>query len=207
MNSILSEKLVPQNVKGKATDLHESVTCNNKDEAATTFKRASKRLLNPNIWHELSGFGSGVFILVDITGKPLHRLAASGDYLRIDMPGPGTKAGDGFDWVHVESIEEDINPESGEESIGVLLRPCSNPSKSNEEAAHFFKDSATSTFIINRKNTIVTASYYGRNEVLNTGTENVLDKVRNVIVGSAALIGVSEMQWKSLIKSFLQEEL
>lgn len=53
---------------------------------------------------------------------------------------------------------------------------------------------------------MVSSSYHGRNEVLNTDTKKLRDKIRNTVVGIGALIGISELQWKRLITAFLDEE-
>jgi hypothetical protein len=84
---------------------------------------------------------------------------------------------------------------------------CKQPGKETNNVAHFFTRDATSTFIIYRNQNTITSFYHGRNEVLNTGTEKVLDNIRNVIMGCVALAGVSEIQWNTLIKSFLEREV
>lgn len=207
MHNTLFNKIVPGNIHGKSTDLQQSVTTATREEAVDTFNSACKRLLNVKIWHLLSGFGSGEFKLMDATGNEVHRLAQAGDYFQIDMPGPGTISGEGYDWVMVETVENNSNADGEEENLGIRVRPCSNPNKTGNDTSHFFTNDATSSFIIERKNNTVTACYYGRNEVLNTGVNNIADKLRNAVAGTFALLGISEMQWKSLIKSFLEKEV
>jgi hypothetical protein len=43
--------------------------------------------------------------------------------------------------------------------------------------------------------------------VLNTGTEKLKDAIRNTMVGAGAMVGISELQWSRLIKSFLEKEV
>lgn len=33
------------------------------------------------------------------------------------------------------------------------------------------------------------------------------DKIRNAVVAAGAILGLSEIQWKSLLKGFLQKEI
>jgi hypothetical protein len=164
-------------------------------------------MLNVNIWHKLSGFASAEFQLKDEQGMASHRLAEIGDYFQIDIPGPGPSAGDGYDWVQVEAIEDHSDPDAEDESYGMRVRACKNPNKGGDDTAHFFTSDATSTFIIERKGNTVSVSYHGRNEVLNTDMNKLKDTVRNVIVGAGAMAGISELQWSRLIKSFLEEEV
>ena len=60
MDSLINT-LIPENTKGKPTDVEHSITLDNREEALDTFKRAYKRMLNVNIWHKLSGFASADF--------------------------------------------------------------------------------------------------------------------------------------------------
>ena len=206
MNSLIND-LIPHNKTGKPVDLEESITLPGKEDAIDAYKRACKRLLNVNIWHKLSGFASADFLLKNEEGIASHGLAEVGDYFQIDIPGPGPASGDGYDWVKVEAIEKRSDPASEEESMGMMLRPSENPNKKGSDTSHFFTTEATSTFIIHRKENVVSVSYHGRNEVLNTATEKLTDKIRNSIIGMVAMLGISELQWNSLIKSFLEREV
>ena len=198
--------MVPENKKGKALDLEHSVIENSPEEAITTFKRACKRLLNPPTWHELSGALSATFKLGPLTGPGVERLAQINDYIRIDIPGPGSVTGDGYDWVQVQNIIENPDPSAGE-SFGMTLKAAVNPDKPEQGIAHFFGDGATSTFIVKRNGNNVTASYHGRNEIPNTKKVDLPDKIRNSIIAGGALAGISELQWAALIKGLLEKEI
>ncbi len=207
MLSSLFDKWVPGNLNGKPTDLENTKTFNSKSEAQEAFKRAYKRMLNVTIWHKLIGFASAHFVLRDTLGRRSNRLAEVGDYFQIDIPGPGPSSGDGYDWVVVEAIKDNRRPEAEEEAYGMRLRSTKNPNKTGDEVAHFFTSEATSTFIVSRYQNTVSCSYHGRNEVINTETEKIKDKIRNTIVGAGAMLGISELQWSALIKSFLEREV
>ena len=202
----ITSPIVPVNETGKAVDLEHTITENSTDEAITTYNRACKRLLNPQLWHQLSGGLSASFKLSNPGDPDPHRLAVVNDYLAIDIPGPGPEAGDGYDWVQVESITEKADPGS-EESFGMTVRATSNPDKPGEGTAHFFKEGATSTFLIKRTGNKVTASYHGRNELPNTKEVAIADKIRNSLVAIGALAGLSELQWTAFIKGLLQKEI
>ena len=200
MNNLNTALLVPDNTIGKAVDINHTIKLN-KEEAKSTYNLARARLMNPDCWRNLAGVGTAEFEL--ISANEDFKQVQENDYLRINIPGPGSIVGDGYDWVKVEKIEENNFSET-DRSIGLKLRASSNPNNDTTDTAHFFKKEATSTFIIKQEDNVVTASYYGRNEVPNVENVSMLDKVRNTVVATGAAIGLSELQWNALIKGFLQ---
>ena len=129
--------IVPENVEGKSVDLEESVTENSPEDADNTFNRACTRLLNPPIWHQLAGTLSAEFELQDPAEGNPKRLAEVNDYLKINIPAPGNSAGDGYDWVKVEAIEENTLPDAAS-SFALRLRSSANPAHIEKGTAHFF---------------------------------------------------------------------
>lgn len=198
------QKLIPVNFTGKQNDLDFSKTYANSVSVIEAFDIASKKVLLINDWHTLSGIARTDFVLNDSEGNTCTRCAREGDYIQIDIPGPGPKSGNGYDWVKIEKVVIEPQIDNGRGIVGILVRACKNPFFTGEDTAHFFKNDATSSFIVQRKGNTVTASYHGRNEVLNTGSKRTKDNVRNAIVGAAAFAGGSEIQWNTLIKSFLK---
>src|SRR5882757_7879850 len=200
------ERLLPPQVRGKATLTTTQVTAGKEADARFIFERATHRLLDVNEWTDHCGALSAGFQLTDDEGEPLKGRAAVGDYVRIDIPGPATDEGRGYDWVKIEKIDQPAVPDSG----GIFLlqvRPCPNPQlKDAKVTAHFLEDSATSTFVIAWEDKKVSATVYGRNEVPNTAHPGTADKVRNAVIGSLGAIGLSKIQWKALVEGLLQKE-
>ncbi|MDB5201324.1 MAG: hypothetical protein JWQ27_733 [Ferruginibacter sp.] len=205
--SATAEAFIPENYKGKANDLQDTVEGTDREHALKIFKRACMRLQNVQLWHKLCGPLSASFKLVAEDGSPEDRLVQLHDYFLVNIPGPGMQEGFGYDWVQVEEIKESFDPEGEKELFAMRIAACENPATANEETAHFFQKGASSTFIIERNGNSITASYHGRNEVPNTDVSRITDKIRNTIVAVGAYGGLSELQWLSLIKSFLQEEV
>jgi hypothetical protein len=199
--------LIPENYVGKPTNLSLSVILPSLDEALICFNRATKRLLNPPVWHKLSGWTIAHFQLSGPGAEELDRLAEEGDYFRIDVTGAGRSAGNGYDWVNVEKINLHVNPTGTSEWTFLKMRPCSDPRKPEQGTAHFFTSIATSSYIVERNGNIVTGRYHGRNEIPSTATDSKLDYIRNVNISTGAAMGFSEVQWTALLKGLLSAEI
>jgi len=201
MNDPLTD--IPQQHEGNQTDVIEFVDCENQQKAHELFLLAKSRLKDVSNWHTLAGPGSSKFTLTDAKGEPLYRMIEKEDHFYIDLPAPGTLAGDGLDWVQVENIDdaEDANAES--EYIAITVRPVTNPRHPTGEVAHFYGHNSTSTFIVERYLNHVSAAVHGRNETTNTDGTGIYDTIRNTIVALTARAGISGPQWKALVKGLL----
>ena len=197
--------IVPDAIKGKQTDLDHSITADTREEAVLAFERARRRLRTPSAWHALAGMLSGQFALTDHDGTVIKRPAQLHDHLRVTIPGPGTAAGHGHDWVTIVGMTDEPCHECEQERFGYTVRPCADPRDKGKDVAHFFDSSATSSFIVERDGNKVTASYYGRNEQPNTDTKTTGDNIRNAIVATGAMAGLSEAQWNALMKGLLED--
>lgn len=195
----LENDLVPQQLVGSQMDVVEERKLNSLIQAQEFFTSAGKRLLAVNEWGKISGLSD--FKVFTPEGKEAMRSAQKGDFIRIDIPGPGTLSGDGFDWVMVEEIK--IEHDGDQEMISMCVRPCSSPLNQDKEVSHFLKDHATSTFIIRRDRITVWAEEHGRNEQANIDDGNLIDRARNLVVGFCAKLGLSYPQWKLLVKGLL----
>ena len=196
----MKEDLIPQQHTGKSTNIEDEFVAKDEKEAQQIFDETKHRLLNVNRWHELTGPASAVFELTDGAGEPLSREAGEGDYFKIDIPGPGTIEGKGYDWVRVEKIEEEH--EGDRDCVLMRVRPAKEPATGGN-TTHFFTSEATSNFMVERSGNTIKAAVYGRNEKPNTETSNIIDKTRNTMIALGAFAGFSELQWKMLVKSLL----
>ncbi len=193
---------VPENREGKEITATASIHLNVENEAISHFSAAKERLMNIGEWHNTAEGISARFQLKDLKGGDVHRWPEEGDYIRIDIPGPGIKAGEGYDWVRIEEIKE-VNSESVD-SIAITVRPASNPSTDNDSIAHFYSGQSTSTFVITRENNSVTAAIYDRNIESNRETTEPIDKIRNAVIGLGAKQGFSKLQWQALANGLVK---
>lgn len=198
----IAAPFIPAQYTGEATTTSGVKTLVHEVAAQEFFKTAVARLLDVNHWATLSGSMSSGFQLTDLAGKPAAGSAETGMYIRIDIPGPGTNAGKGFDWVKIEQKEHVVLNEH-QEVFFIRARPSEHPIQKSAGIAHFLRKEASSSFVLVRNNAEITATVYGRNEVPNTQTNDLGDRIRNAVVGATGAVGISKLQWKALVNGLL----
>lgn len=198
------ENNIPKQVEGKSLDCFKSVDLPSHEQAMTFFEHIKSKLLDVNNWNEITKTPSATFTIMDALGQTMERQIQKGDYIRIDIPGPGLPSAQGYDWVHVEDIME--SKEDISESILLTLRPSADPTREDTDTAHFFKQLATSSILVERKDKHIFLHYAGRNEIINTDNASMLDNIRNFMVGLGAKMGASFPQWKALIEGLGEDD-
>jgi len=195
-------KVVPAQFTGQ--EIEADATKELKDEAAakSLYNVAKKKLLDVNNWNKIAGTITAKFQIIDEKGEEVTRDVRKGDYLRINIPGPGSKEGDGYDWVLVEELKE-INRGSLQ-CVGFRVRPTENPFGEKNETSHFYSKEATSSFIICRENAHLISWIVDRNLLPNTESGSLVDKVRDVVVGVSAIAGLSKVQWQQLADGLIE---
>jgi hypothetical protein len=198
------EDIIESQKTGSATDFVESRDYRTIKEAHESFKKAARRLLLINEWDQYAGVGSAVFSLTNNQGQEADGYAQEGALFNINLPVPGSDAGDGLEWVMIERLEALEDEHAIEEYVAMLVRPIPDPRKADAEIAHFYKDVATSAFVVKRTGKTVSAAVHGRNETPNNADVGLHDKIRNTIVALSARIGLAGPQWKKLVNGFLE---
>jgi hypothetical protein len=194
--------VIPGQYTGNVIDTVESIELKDTKEAKAFFAIVKDRLLNVNNWEQLAGMASAKFQLVDSRGQEVNRPVQKGDFFKIDIPGPGPVAGDGYDWVQVEELEK--VSEGNVESVGIRVRPTLSPLNNSQDVAHFYSPESTSSFTVTREGSKITAGIYDRNTKPNKAAETLADKARDIAVGTGAVTVFSKMQWKSLAEGLLK---
>jgi hypothetical protein len=193
--------LIPLQTEGEQNDISYHLDFPSQGEAHNLFMLAKNRLKDIGDWHKLTGPGSSTFAITDTQGNETYKIAEKGDHFYIDMPGPGSIAGSGLDWVRIEAMDEKDDSFGDDEYLVITVRPVGNPRKPETATAHFFSHHSTNTFIVERSRNRVTASVHGRNESPNTDG-NLIDKARNAIVGLTARHGLSAYYSLRLTSTF-----
>ena len=194
---------IPEHQSGTQTNTENVREFDTPALAKEFYQIVKKRLLDVNDWQSLAGRATAHFQVADENGKEADRPVQERDYLKIDIPGPGTASGEGYDWVMVEAIV--ARDTTDEEFTSITVRPATNPLNTKNDIAHLFSDEATSSFVVKREKNRVIAGVYGRNEKPNTDSETLTDSIRNTAMAAGALSGFSKIQWKSLVAGLLTE--
>lgn len=196
-----SSELVPPQKTGASKNYKHSITLSSLKEAKNQFQAAKTRLLNIAQWERVAGKGSAQFVLTDKEGNPVQRKPTVGDHIQIDIPSPTHQ----HDWVRIESMEEPSGTEETE-FIGIKVRPAVNPITKETHVSHFFSPQSTSSFILRREKTNLIAEVLGRNEMPNSKTKSLWQKIKNWAVALGAMAGVADVQWEGLVKGLVQPE-
>lgn len=195
---------IPPQVAGEKTDTIHIVDCATQEQAHHLFLMAKDRLRDISMWHQFCGFGSARFAITDAQGNELYKMAEKGDIFYINLPAPGPLAGDGKEWVRIETMQLAEEAFAESEYFTMTVRPIANPRHSEGASiAHFYSHNSTNTYIAERYKNHVSVAIHGRNETANTSS-NLYDRVRNTIIALAAREGISFPQWKSLAKGILE---
>lgn len=196
-----TKEIIPEQQVGEAIYAESSVEMNDEMSAMIFFEEVKRRLANVNSWHTISGGLTAKFQLVNNKRKMVERTVRKGDYLKIDIPGPGSRTGDGFDWVVVEEMESMSSQE--EEFFAFRVRPAENPLKENGDIAHFYSPDSTSTFTVTRNGNNITAGIYDRNIKPNEDVYFTIDKIRDTVIAATGLVALSKVQWQKLTDGLL----
>ncbi|GGN03695.1 hypothetical protein GCM10010967_43140 [Dyadobacter beijingensis] len=193
---------VPENYRGDSITAECFREFENTDAARACFRESAMKLMDVDHWHEWATEMLGRFVISDVFGNPVGGTAREGLLIRINIPGPGSSSGKGYDWVRIEEI---ARMASGTvESLAMRVRPVSAPGSDEKEPAHFYDSQSTSTFTLTRENAVVTAAIYDRNIVSNTTPESLIDKLRNAIAGFFGKKAFSKIQWQVLVEGLLK---
>jgi hypothetical protein len=194
---------IPEQYTGSGKDVDESIRFDEVKEAKQRFVDGRNKMMNVNEWEKIANGLSATFQLTDEKGFVVKRMPQKGDHFRIDIPASGAEMR--YDWVRVEEIQETQSSDGRSESAFIRVRPCSDPQDElNNDVKHFFTDAATSTFMISRIDNAITGGVYSRNEKPNVSeTEDIGEKLRNTFVAMGAVAGLSDVQWKNLVKGIL----
>lgn len=193
---------VPDNYRGESITAQSVRKFGDTSAAKTFFEESALRLIDVNHWHELAAKPLGRFLISDVVGNPLNQTAREGLLIKIDIPGPASSSGKGYDWVRIEEVSKLASDEV--DSIAIRVRPVVAPGSSDKVPAHFYDEKSTSTFTLTRENTVITAAIYDRNIDSNTAIKSQVDKLRNAIVGFAGKHLFSKIQWQLLVDGLLK---
>ena len=193
---------VPVQKKGAFHDTESKRSFESAELVANHFEILKNRFFSIHRWKEYGGDLSADFRLFDCVGSYVERMPRKGDYIRIDIPGPGDIKAKGYDWVEVMKIDDRCYGDELERYL-LVCRPSAVPQSNKEHIAHFYARESSSSFIISRGIDYIKAGIYGRNEVPNISRTGFFGRIRNLLVSIGGFFQLSKIQWKSLADGFL----
>ncbi|HEY9362933.1 MAG TPA: hypothetical protein VIQ00_06720 [Chitinophagaceae bacterium] len=193
--------LLPDQYTGEEINSEKTELFENTIEAKAFYNKVVHRLQNVNEWHQLAGTLSADFQLTDKNGHDVMDAVQKGNFIRINIRGPGNKSGEGYDWVQVEELKY-ISGED-EESFGFRVRPARNPAGDEDVISHFYSEESTSSFIVSRMSNKITAGIYDRNTLPNSDAVFFADKIRHLAVGTVGIAALSKLQWNGLLEGLM----
>jgi hypothetical protein len=195
---------LPRQETGRQTDFTHEKKHDTVETAHAAFRSAAGRLLSVNNWHTYSGKGSAKFTLCNNAGDEMTVMAEEGFFISISLPGPGPDAGNGMEWVFIESLVSEGDSHTAEEYLLMTLRPVADPRRITAEIAHFYTDLSTNTIIVRRDGVLVSAGAHGRNETPNNEGVDLHDQIRNTAIALIARVGLSGGQWQKLVNGLIE---
>ena len=193
---------VPVQKKGAFHDTESKRSFESEELVANHFEILKDRFFSINRWKEYGGDLSADFRLFDCDGSYVERMPTKGDYIRIDIPGPGDIKARCYDWVEVMKIDDRCYGDELERYL-LVCRPSAVPQSNKEHIAHFYARESSSSFIISRGIDYIKAGIYGRNEVPNISRSGFFGRIRNLLVSIGGFFQITKIQWKTLADGFL----
>lgn len=190
---------IPPAQSGKQEDLAEVLNLSTENQAEQHYVASRQRLLSINGWHNVAPKARVEFKLINQQGEALE-VPAVGAYIRIDIPGPGSLRGQGYDWVQIIALEEEKQPLPW---VSLTIKPCAKPEEAPTQAAHFYQAGGSNTFVVRRLGKSVFAEVYSRNLEVNNQQGPLADKLRNTAVALGGKLGLSGINWQYFLKAFL----
>lgn len=169
-------------------------------EIETKFKILQKRLFSINRWKEFCNGFSAEFQLCNSKGNPISRKPKRNDYIRIHIPGPTTRKGNGYDWVQIIEVTHRVSNDN--EFFMIKCRPSRKPNSFTHRILHFYNAVATSNMMVAKEGNKLRVGIYGRNLKPNFNSY-LWDKIRNFFVATGGLSGFGKVQWKLLINGIM----
>ena len=194
---------IPAQLKGGYHNIVSMQCANTVDIAVNYFEQLQQRLKAVNEWDSISEKIKTKFFLLDSsTYQPTTDLKV-GNLIKIDIPGPGSPSGSGYDWTEIIDIQ--IGVENKENPFfAFTIKPCPAPNSDVDTVAHFYNRESTNTFIVRRIGTCLYAEVHGRNQIENTSDAPLLDIVRNKAVAIGSKFGIGSLNWIGFAGALLE---
>ena len=193
---------VPDQYKGADFETERERFFENPNLVVQQFELLKDRFFTINYWKDYCSNMSADFKLFDANGSYMDRIPVEGDFIRIDIPGPGNPQTKGYDWVRIVKIDNRCYGDELERYL-MTCRPSASPGSKSNHIAHFYSQESSSNFVISRGKDYIKVGIYGRNEVANFSRTGFLGKIRNFMISVGGFLRLTKFQWKGLAEGLL----
>lgn len=197
---------IPKQIDGAFHDTESQKDYEIPGLAAKDFIVLKERLLSINNWKDYCGKASADFKVFTSEGEFSHRNPKTGDYIRIDIPGPGDFKSKGYDWVEITEMSDKYVDNDELESFLIISKPSRSPKSEDGQIAHFYSQESTASFRIARCTNFIRIGIYGRNEKPNFRKKNILNKIRNFLISFGGFSQLTKIEWKCVAESLIDFE-
>jgi len=194
---------IPPQIEGAFHDTESQKDFPDPEIASQKYAQLKKRFLDLNSWKEYCGETSTDFKLYNSTGEHIDRPPKVGDFVKIDIPGPGNFQTKGYDWVEIIKVSDEFSKNDEIESLLMICQPSKPPNSNVDYIAHFYAQESASSFRIAKGKNFIRAEIYGRNEKPNFSNVGFLNKIRNFLISIGGFAKVTKIQWKCLADGML----
>ncbi len=194
---------IPAQLKGESHTIVSMQCANTVAIAINYFEELQLRLKAINEWDSFSSKIKAKFFLIDSETSEITTELKVGNLIKIDVPGPGSPSGKGYDWTEIIDIESGLEDKVSP-FLAFTIRPCPAPDSDEKTVAHFYNKESTNTFIVRRIGTCIYAEVHGRNQIENTSDAPLLDIVRNKAVAIGSKFGIGHLNWIGFASALLE---
>lgn len=189
---------IPHQVEGAYHDTEKTKDLGPLEICDIKYRMLKANFLAVNYWKDFGGKGSAEFKLYDSDGNFKTDRPTEGDFMRIDIPGPGDLKAKGYDWVRIISLTNEFCLEDELECLTMITQPSEKPGDRSGHIAHFYSKRSTASFRVAKGKDFVRVGIYGRNELSNISDSGFFGRIRNFFIASAGFVQLTKLQWSGL---------
>ena len=189
---------IPNQTEGAYHDTEKTKDLGSLEICDIRYRMIKRNFLAINHWKDLGRKGSAEFKLYDSDGNFKTTQPIEGDFIRIDIPGPGDFKAKGYDWVRIIKLTYEFGLKDELECLTMVTQPSQEPSDRSDHIAHFYSKKSTASFRIAKGKDFVRVGIYGRNELSNVSDPGFFGRIRNFFIASGGFVHLTKLQWSEL---------
>ena len=194
---------IPPQKKGAYHDTEKTKILVNSEMCDIKYKILKENFLCVNHWKDHGGRGSAEFKLYDYNGTYKTTQPIEGDFMRIDIPGPGDLKAKGYDWVKIMKLTNEFCLDDEIECLTMITQPSEKPGDRSGHIAHFYSKESTASFRIAKGKDFLRVGIYGRNELCNVSDSGFFGRIRNFFIASGGFVQLTKLQWAELAEGLI----